>query len=162
MSARTSARTTDPSRVNVVCLRLEPLEDRTLLAAAVAPLFLEQQVNVGINHIPSESKPDVGVAADGSFNVAFLQVPPSGGPTRDLYVRRFNSDGTLKPLNTILVASGKIDYPRITVRDDGSFVVGYTFGDVSTVLVNRYAADGTSLGGAIEVAAGIEPDVAVR
>ena len=63
MNVSTSSRRRDPSAPEVVGLRLEPLEDRTLLAAAVAPLFNQQQVNVGINHIPFESTPDIGVAS---------------------------------------------------------------------------------------------------
>ena len=152
--------------------RVETLEDRTLLATAVGALFPEIQANAGINHMSAENKPDVGVAADGSFDAVFEQAAPSGGVT-SLFVRRYDATGAIKPTNgTILVDSGPSqpgETARIAVHADGSFAVAYVFPMAGhlTLFVNRYAADGTLLGSPINPLPGTmedqtEPDIAVR
>lgn len=157
---------------NQASLRLESLEVRTLPAAAVAALLTEVQANMGISHTPAVTHPAVGVAADGSFDVVFEQGSTTAG-LNNVYVRRFNTDNTVKASNgTILVASGTsaaTDVARIAVRADGSFVVAYVFpaNGNQTVVVNRYDANGNAVGSPItpSPAAGqdqVEPSVAVR
>ncbi len=161
-----------PGSEKQALLTLEPLEIRTLPAVAVAALLTNVQVNAGINHTPAVTHPSVGVAADGSFDVAFEQGSPTAG-LNNVYVRRFNTDNTVKATNgTILVASGAsaaTDLARIAVRADGSFVVAYVFAanGNQTVSVNLYNASGNMVGNTItpSPASGhdqTEPAVAVR
>ncbi len=148
-------------------LRLEALEDRTLLVAAVAELFPEVRVNAGLEQIPgSSASPDVGVASDGSFRVAFKQEETLAGGFR-LYVRRFSADGTLESFNhTILVAISSSTTPNdhhIAVRSDGSFAVVHSLpsGTGVNVDVSSYASDG-ALVAHFTAGTGSWPDIAIR
>ena len=122
--------------------------------------------------------PAVAMAPDGRFVVAW-QNAPAGDLMTDVYVRRFNADGT--PLGgDILVnttTAGRQANPSVAIEPDGDFVVAWeqdpSPGDNrpernnNDVLARRFAADGTARGGEFRVHAATPgnqfgPDVAVN
>ena len=109
-----------------VRLRLEPLEDR--LAPSISPAFDDVLVPdaATANQTATQTAPVVGVAADGSYVLAW-QFNDTVHHDSDIFARRFNRDGTAKGA-AFAVASSPLDetQPALAVAADGSFVVAYT------------------------------------
>jgi hypothetical protein len=140
----------------IVRPRLEQLEARE--TPSIEPLFAPVQVNSGLanaNNTNAVTRPDIGVASDGSFDVVFTR--HFSATDDDVVVSRFNVDGTPKATNpTIFVASsGAVETDgRIAVNPDGSFVVAYTAptaGGFRSVFAKIYDTTGTQVGGTVQV-----------
>src|SRR5262249_31907509 len=150
------------------------------LLSLVAPVVPERQASPSgyTNNAPPSSSnpytmPDVGVAADGSYDVVWVRTVSDS--QKDILVERFKADGTPQAANpTVVVAS--LTNPlaaedKLAVRNDGSFLVTYVGpagGYTHTVLVRRYDRDGNPRGPAVivpsnpsETASPVQPDVTV-
>lgn len=138
------------------CLHLEQLEKRTV-PAVVVPVFPEVQVNADLTHTAGQSTPSVGVAQDGSFDVAFVQNDTAA--STQIVVRRHKSDGTLQDVNpTVVIASGdlgKVSQPKIAVSGNGVFAVAYvgiTPGGFRSVFARGFMMHGEPVNDAVHVA----------
>ncbi len=140
-----------------------------LLALATAPLAAQvpvgREISVYQNQAGPQERPDVGVAADGSFVVVWQ----AGGRVR---VRRYRANG--KPQGGELRVSrqgeGRQTAPAVAVRPDGSFVVVWNRvaagGGRVEVYASRYTAGGQAIGeprlvGSAALASAGEPAVTV-
>jgi hypothetical protein len=107
-------------------LRLEHLEDRVV--PAVSPNFGDVTVPdaAALNSTTNLTNPVIGVAADGSYVVAWQYNDPVNHDS-DIYARRFNADGTARGA-AFAVANSVVDetQPAVAVAADGHFVVAYT------------------------------------
>jgi hypothetical protein len=157
--------------------RLEFLEGRTL-PSLVAPIVPARQASpAGYANNPNQNPgqpstlPDVGVAADGSFDVVWTRY--LSGVQKQILVERFQADGTPQAVNPTLVVATLPNAAQasLAVRNDGSLIVAYIglgAGNVPQVLANRYDANGNLRGGPVTVFANSgnqatlgSPDVAV-
>jgi hypothetical protein len=158
-------------------LHLEFLEDRTL-PSVIAALVPERQASPAAyannpNQNPSQplTRPDVGVAADGSFDVVWTRYISDS--QKQILIERFQADGEPQAVNpTVVVGTlARSVQARLAVRNDGSLIVAYVgipSGNVSQVQANRYDANGNARGSTITVLANADgkaqlssPDVAV-
>nr|MCU0537751.1 hypothetical protein [Hydrococcus sp. Prado102] len=116
------------------------------------------------------TSPEIATAANGDFVVVW-STPFSTNDT-DIYLRRFNADGTPKDSFDRAVATSSLNQfdQTVAMAADGSFVVAWTeidsTGD-SDVYFQRYDSAGNVLGSAVEVAAispgkeQLAPDIAM-
>jgi hypothetical protein len=158
-------------------LHVESLEDRTLPSVVASLVPGRQASPAAYANNPSQNpsqpltRPDVGVAADGSFDVVWTRYVSDS--QKQILVERFQANGTPQPVNpTVVVATlaGSVQ-ARLAVRNDGSLIVAYVglaSGNVSEVQANRYDANGNARGSTIAVFANADasaqlssPDVAV-
>ncbi len=111
----------------------------------------EFQVNTATYDV--QSSPSVGLAPDGGFVVAW----ESGGYP-DIQLQRFASDGSLLggEIQANTFASGYQTFPSVAVAASGNFVVAWSSRDYgeyydTSARAQRYAADGSPLGGEFEI-----------
>ncbi|MDX9911450.1 MAG: hypothetical protein RBS39_06445 [Phycisphaerales bacterium] len=111
----------------------------------------------------------IGMASNGDFVVVYEATDAL--LSRGVFARRYNADGTAKgaAFRVNPATTGEQTSPRVSVREDGSFVVsweGSGSGDTSGVFVRAYDSAGTDTTGEVranETTAGSqsEPIVAV-
>jgi hypothetical protein len=118
-----------------------------LLALAAAPLAAQVPVGSEIFVKQQAGRQDVGVAADGSFVVAWETENLSR-----VRVRRFRANGRPQSgeLRVSRLGEGRQTAPAVAVRPDGSFVVVWNrvaAGDKrAEVYVSRFTAGGQAIG----------------
>jgi hypothetical protein len=122
-----------------------------LFVLAAAPLAAQVPVGleIGVSQQAGQPiRPDVGVAADGSFVVAW-EAQVRGG---HVWVRRFRADGEPRGggLRVSRLGSGRQAAPAVAVRPDGSFVVVWNRiaarGKGAEVYASRFTAGGQAIG----------------
>ena len=103
-----------------------------------------------------QKDPSIGIASDGSFVVVWNSDGQDGGQG-GVYGQRFNSDGTKAGIEFAVntVSTGEQLLPDVAVNGDGAFIVTWQSpgqdGDGESIVAQRFAADGTMLGGEIVV-----------
>lgn len=102
--------------------------------------------------------PDLVLESDGDFIVAWLQLV--NGSRRDIYARRYSSDGTPATAGFIVNTNttGNKRLPAMSLAPNGDFVIVWTSpssagtdSDGFSVQGQRYASDGTTQGGNFQV-----------
>ncbi len=103
-----------------------------------------------------QSSPEIAVAADGSFVVAWLDAPGPGNSSGGVFFRHFDSAGSQLGgevrVSPMLSTGGCLS---IGVAPDGRFVIAYSL--ASGVFARRLAADGSFVGGPSWVDQGAPP-----
>ncbi|MFP5287385.1 MAG: hypothetical protein ACLGI9_16735 [Thermoanaerobaculia bacterium] len=122
-----------------------------ILALAAAPLAAQvpvgREISVNQNGAGWHVRPDVGVAADGSFVVVWGAQGPG-----HVWVRRFGADGEPRGsgFRVSRLGSGHQAAPAVAVRPDGSFVVVWNRiaarGKRVEVYASRFTAGGEAIG----------------
>lgn len=131
---------------------VECLEDRQLLTGSYGAEILSNGDGVAADGVViNQNQPDdvndpkVGVAADGSYVVAFgYQDTPTDS---DIYFQRYGSDGARLGSHTIVARTGFNETnPGVAVAPDGRFVVVYqtNISGVESIRAQLYNADGSS------------------
>jgi hypothetical protein len=122
-----------------------------LFVLAAAPLAAQVPVGSEIAVNPNEAgqaRPDVGVAADGSFVVVWQ----AQGRGSHVWVRLFRADGEPRSrgLRVSRLGIGHQASPAVAVRPDGSFVVVWNRtaarGKRVEVYASRFTAGGQAIG----------------
>ena len=122
-----------------------------LVVLAAAPLAAQVPVGGEIGVNPNEAgraRPDVGVAADGSFVVVWQ----AQGRGSHVWVRLYRADGEprCRGLRVSRVGVGHQSSPAVAVRPDGSFVVVWNRtaarGKRVEVYASRFTAGGQAIG----------------
>jgi len=130
-----------------------------LYDAAGTPLTAQFQVN---SHTPNDqSKPSVAMDPAGNFVVAWesYSSPGTDGDFRSVQARRYDSAGTAQgaqfQVNTY--TTGVQTEPDVTLDGSGRFFVAWTSNeatgdpDLESIQAQRYAANGSPLGGQFQV-----------
>lgn len=122
-----------------------------ILALAAAPLAAQvpvgSEIQVDQNQAGRQGRPDVGVAADGSFVVVW-EAQGRG----HVWVRRYRADGEPhgSGFRVSRLGSGHQAAPAVAVRPDGSFVVVWnriaSRGNRVEVYASRFTAGGQAIG----------------
>ncbi|MCC9606604.1 hypothetical protein LOC68_17030 [Blastopirellula sp. JC732] len=103
-----------------------------------------------------QAVPSVAMAADGSYVVTWLSVGQDGHLS-GIYARRYAADGT--PVGDEFHVSTRIldnqSYPSVSIDNAGNFVIVWQSenqdGDGYGIFGQRYAADGTKIGGEFQI-----------
>ncbi len=116
--------------------------------AAIGPEF---QVNT--TTLNAQAEPVIGALAGGGFVIAWRATGQDGSGSYGVYAQRYNADGS--PAGTEFLANnstlGNQYEPAVLGLSDGSFLIAYRSdytgnSNLSDVLAQRFAADGTLLG----------------
>ena len=94
----------------------------------------------------------IAALAGGGFAIAYNEF---GGPSRDDKMIRFDSGGNAIDVTPIDVAIGadNEETPSVAVLQDGSMVAVYADSNTALVFLQRIAAGGSLVGGAVQVSA---------
>ncbi|MCH9829044.1 MAG: DUF11 domain-containing protein [Gammaproteobacteria bacterium] len=96
-----------------------------------------------------QTHPDVAMAADGSFVVTWMNDNVSGATAGEIFARRFDPDG--EPLGDSFrvssVDNGTERSPFVGINASGQFVIAWKRSSPPAVYAQRFAADGSKLGG---------------
>jgi predicted outer membrane repeat protein len=116
----------------------------------------EFRVNTTVDK--NQIEPVVAMGPGGSFIVAWTSTNAIDGSGKGVFAQRFAGDGTAlgSEFQVNTTSAGNQDRPALAIRSGGTFVIAWTSddgldGDKSGIFAQRYAADGTALGGEFQV-----------